>query len=543
MKYLKSLVNLNVYQSIRKTSLTISAWLCTLGGLVADVLTPIAPFAFYLFLLSLALLVVLSIIYAVGKKELLGALILAGISCFATGVFTLMQQGEKSGEVGILAAAVPGVEALQQQLGIIEKKLDDIKEDTETIVQSTARIESQSVEVLQTLSTIKDGIGNDDGIINTPASPEDHYHNARIHELAGDYAAARRSYLEYFNSDLPQIDPHLRFISFLKVQEGTAGARETYNELTARSSSPVPNYTRRLLLNTERRKEALKEYLAENPEFAPAAYHLSLEYSGNRLGSQTLADKREELQYLKAFQAADENGGFLRYMIDQELAAEWRADAEERRLTLENGQSSAILENPVSMSWMAHNAGWNGNIQISEPALDIFWNIQGKTSPISTGESGYNNPATGRPAPRAFFSLPKSQDDAVFEIRYIDSAGVERGPYEFQFTAQKESDDGNRRILEMTSTSWVLLRDYEGSTLLYFTQLLTYRGALAKIAYGINTDTPDKEFPFPAWNQTGLADIDGSFPIYQTVPNNTQFVTVQLTYKNGDQSSVVRFDR
>jgi hypothetical protein len=543
MKYLQSLVNRNVFQSVRKLSLTVSAWLCTIGSLVADVLQPIAPFAFYLFLISLSLLVVLSIIYAIGKKEILGALILAGISCAATGVFTLMQQGKTSEEIGILAATVPGIEALQSQLGIIDKKLDDLKEDTETIKASTARIESQSEAVLQSIEAIQEGINNDAGIIGSPRSPEDYYHNARIHELSGDYAAARRAYLEYFKSDLPQIDPHLRFISFLKVQEGTAGARETYNELTARSSSPVPAYTRLLLLNPDRRKEELKSYFDQNPEFAPAAYHMSLEFSESRLGSQTLSDKREELFYLKAFQEADENGGLLRYLIDQELATEWRTDAQERRTAIENGFSSTVLENPVSISWMAHNAGWNGNIQISEPALDILWNVKGQSGPTSTGDSGYNNPSTGKPAPRAFFSLPKSQPDSTIEIRYLDSNSVERGPYEFQFTAQKESDDGNRRILEMTSTSWVLLRDYEGSTLLYFTQLLTYRGALEKIEYGINTDTPDQSFPFPSWNKPGLADIDGSFPIYQTVPNETEYVTVQLTYKNGEKSPITKFYR
>jgi hypothetical protein len=545
MKYLQSLVNKNAYQNFRKTSLVVSSWLCAVGGFVADVLQPIAPFAFYLFLLSLVGLVIIGILFAIGKKDLLGALVLSIISIIATGAFTLMQQGEKSEEIGIVASTIPGVEALQKKLGIIEEKLDDIKQDTETIISSTTRIESKSDEMLQSLDVIKEGIGNAsaDGIIRNPASPEDHYHNARIHELGGDYAAARRSYLEYFKSDLPKIDPHLRFIAFLKVQEGTAGARETYNEVTARSQSPVPPFARLLLLPPDNRKAGLKDYFENHTDFAPAAYQLSLEFSQLRLGSQTISDKREEQRYLKAFQAADEAGGLLRYLIDQELATEWRSDAEQRLTILENGLSSNVLENPVSLNWMAHNAGWNGNIQISEPALDILWNIKGQTSATSTGDSGYNDPNTGRPAPRAFFTLPKNQQNTTIEIRYLDANGNEQGPFEFAFTAQKESDDGNRRILEMTSTSWVSFRDYEGNTLLYFSHLLTYRGSLATITYGLDTDTPDQEFDFPAWDQPGFAQIDGSFPIYLAVPNNTRFATIQLTYKNGDKSAIVRFDR
>lgn len=544
MNYLQSLVNKQAFLNFRKTSLLISSWLCTIGGLVADVLTPIAPFVFYIFLLSLVSMVVLSIFYFIGKRELIGGLILAAISTGATGLFTLLQQTGEAEEIGFVASAVPAVEALQEQLGIIEKQLDAIKEDTEAIAATTTRIETKSDAMLESLDEIRTGIAQTQtgGIITNPQSPEDHYHNARIHELGGDYAAARRSYLEYFKSDLPKLDPHLRFISFLKVQEGTAGARETYNEVTARSQNPMVAFAKLLLLNPDQRKAGLQEYWQQHSDFAPAAYQLSLEYSEMRLGSQTISDKREELRYLKAFEEADKAGGLLRYLIDQELAAEWRSDAEARLRLLQDSPSSAILENPVSISWMPHNAGWNGNLQIGEPVRDILWNIKGQ-SPISTGQSGYNDPRTGQPAPTAFFSLPKNQPDSTVEIRYIDTAGIERGPYEFAFAPQRESDDSNRRFIEMTSTSWLSFRDYDNNVLLYFTHLMTYRGALSKIEYGLNTDTPNQVFDFPPSNVPGVAPIDGSFPLYLTVPSNTRYATVQLTYKNGDKSRVMRFDR
>ncbi len=543
MKYLQSLFNRDVFQSVRKTSLIVSGWLCTVGGLVADVLQPVAPFVSYLFFLSVAILVVLSILYAIGKKELLGALILAGISTTATGLFALFQTGDEAEERGVVASSIPAVASLQESLGLIEKKLDEIKEDTQSIKESATRIESKSDAMLKALDVLNEGIGNDGGIIQNPTSPEDHYHNARLQELGGDYSAARRSYLEFFKSDLPRLDPHLRFISFLKVQEGTAGARETYNEVTARSPGPIPAYARLLLQDPQRRKTALANYASQNPDFAPAAYHLSLEYSQSRLGSQTLSDKREELVHLKAFQSADASGGLLRYFIDQELVQEWRDDASTRLTAIESQMSAEALENPVSLSWMANNSGWNGNIQIAEPALDIKWNVKGSSSPQSVGMSGFTDPNTGRPTPQSFFSLPKNQSDSVIEIRYTDASGIERGPYEFAFTAQKESDDGNRRILEATSTSWLSFRDYDGSVLLYFTHLLSYRGALSKIEYGLNQESPHQNFEFPPWDKPGIAMIDGSFPMFLTVPGNTTFATVRLTYKNGDTSQVMRFDR
>jgi len=543
MKYLQSLFNRDVFQSVRKTSLIVSGWLCTVGGLIADVLQPVAPFVSYLFFLSVAILVVLSILYAIGKKELLGALILAGISTTATGLFALLQTGDEAEERGVVASSIPVVASLQESLGLIEKKLDEIKEDTQTIKESATRIESKSDAMLEALDSLNEGIGNDGGIIQNPTSPEDHYHNARLHELGGDYSAARRSYLEFFKSDLPRLDPHLRFISFLKVQEGTTGARETYNEVTARSSGPIPTYARLLLLDPQRRKTALANYTSQNPDFAPAAYHLSLEYSLSRLGSQTLSDKREELAHLKAFQTADANGGLLRYFIDQELVQEWRADATARLTAIESQMSAQALENPVSLSWMANNSGWNGNIQIAESALDIQWNVKGESSPQSVGMIGFTDPNTGSPTPQSFFSLPNNQRDSVIEIRYTDASGIERGPYEFAFTAQKESDDGNRRMLEATSTSWLSFRDYDGSVLLYFTHLLSYRGVLSKIEYGLNQESPNQSFDFPAWDKPGIAMIDGSFPMFLTVPENTTFATVRLTYKNGETSRVMRYDR
>ncbi|MCH6255322.1 hemolysin XhlA family protein [Puniceicoccaceae bacterium K14] len=545
MKYLKSLSSLSSFQSVRQTSIVTSGWLCTVGGLVADVLQPLAPFAFYVFLLSLVTTATLSFLCFKGRKGLVGALVLSAIACLVMGFFTLLQQGDESEERGIVATTIPTIATLQDKLGLIEEKIDAIKEDTETIKDTTSRIESKSDQVIESLDTIKETIASfkTDGIINTPSSPEEHYHNARIHELGGDYSAARRSYLEYFKSDLPKLDPHLRFITFLKVQEGTAGARETYNAIATRSPSKMAPYAKILLLPTESRKQNLKDYFDENPSFAPAAYHLSLEFSELRLGSQTIANKRDELRYISAFQQADEQGGLLRHLIDQELAQEWRTDANSRKRTIENTTGIDALENPVSISWMNTNSGAQANIQIIEQALDIFWNIKGQSSPESVGQSTYNNPQTGKPAPNQFFYLPTNQQDCTIEISYTDAAGQKHGPYDFEYAAQKESNSSDIRILEMTKNSWGSFRDYDGKVFFYFSHLMAYRGTLSKIEYGANEETPNREFKFPAWNKAGIALIDETVPTHIIAPSSTQYITVQLTYKSGEKSTIARITR
>jgi hypothetical protein len=72
---------------------------------------------------------------------------------------------------------------------------------------------------------------------------------------------------------------------------------------------------------------------------------------------------------------------------------------------------------------------------------------------------------------------------------------------------------------------------------------MVFRGALEKIDYGLNTDTPNQNFNFPKWTTLGMATIDARTRTYINIGSNISFVTVQLTYKNGDKSPVVRFDR
>ena len=539
IRYLQAFGNATVYQSFRNTALAVTGSLCTVGGLVADVLQPIAPFASWLFYIALAAFLVLLFLYRRGRDDLLGGVAFSAVAAVVFGLIFALQSSGEAEEVGIVAAAIPGVADLQRQLGLIDEKLDAIASDTQSIRATTERLEASSEAVLRTLEEMRASFAGE-GLVANPSSPEEFYRNARLQELAGNYVAARQSYLQYFRFNLPMLDPHLRFIDFLKVQEGTAGARETYATLTAGASSDVAAYVALLLLPPAQRIAGLMQHAEANPDYAPAFYHLSLEYSERRLGTQSLADMRVEREQLEAFLAADERGGLLRHLIDQSLASQWREDAATRLQAL--AARSEVLDNPVSVSWTVNNAGYIGTVAIAEPALEVLWNVRGQGDPVSTGESGAVDMQTGRPAPRLFFELPRTQGNATIELRYRDAGGTLRGPFAFAFEARKESADSNRRMLEATTTSWLSFRDYDGKRLLYFSHLMTYRGAIERIRYGLNSDQPNRTYRFPAWRKPGIAPVDASTPLYLTVPRSTRFATVQLTYKDGSESPVYRND-
>ena len=75
---------------------------------------------------------------------------------------------------------------------------------------------------------------------------------------------------------------------------------------------------------------------------------------------------------------------------------------------------------------------------------------------------------------------------------------------------------------------------------------MSYRCSLASVRYGIDSETPDREFPLSECNTRdphSVRTADGKdSKIYMSVPKSTGFMSVQLTYRDGTQSAVKRFE-
>src|SRR6185437_9509260 len=88
------------------------------------------------------------------------------------------------------------------------------------------QIEAET-RTVEDIATRFDSLGSNRGLIATPKTPEEHYHNARIHELGGNFSAARKEYHDYLSANLEALDPWLNYEDMLKTSEGKAGAAES----------------------------------------------------------------------------------------------------------------------------------------------------------------------------------------------------------------------------------------------------------------------------------------------------------------------------
>ncbi len=528
----KLLSSIGSLRQSSNASLKFAGGLSACFGFVSDVLQPVAPFALALCLVSLIIFISLLCLRTFGreKRDVTSWILLSLFTFVVTGMMGLMKNSDTKEKRGVLAATIPVLSQLQNTLGMIQKEVSEIQE-------TTSRTE---VKVDQILKGVEN-IAQSGGVILKPKTSEEFYHNAKIHELGGDYAAARRSYLSYFKNDTGKIDPHLRFIKFLKVQEGTAGAREAYQEVTASSEGETVSYTKNLLLPREQRVQELLKYSEQHPDYGPVWYHLSLDYSYARVGNQTLTDRREELKYVKAFLQANQEGKVVKYFVDQELLSEWLADAEQRRKVIEDSVLGEKIKNPIEVAWSIDNTNvCRGTVTISEQASKIQWRPEGGTFK-EVKPLGPKNQMMAMA--QMMFPVAKGKKFLKIEVQYENSRGEVVGPYAFEHHLEKGISEEARKYLEMIRYQAVQAQNNPGNEserLLYFSNLLMYRVALKEIRYGFDTEVPDRDYKFPSADQN-FAPIPDEFMnnVAVKVPKGAQSAVIQWTYLNGEKSEVI----
>lgn len=376
------------------------------------------------------------------------------------------------------------------------------------------------------------------GLIPGAKTPEEHYHNARVHELGGNFGAARKEYAEYLSANLEALDPWLSYSAMLKAAEGKAGAVETVRYLDDRLQPPTISYQTVLALleDGDVRVKKLQTLAEKYPDFGPLPWLISQEFSEARRGDQTIADQRAEKEWLEKFRAAHAAGKFEKYFLDKKEALKWIEAAEARWAKL-SSTPERVLENPVTLTTQQSNSGWAVTFQIADfKAKELFYKLDGKGDFQSTGQLPMKNAQTGLPMINTYVPLPNlPPGEHTIEVKYVDKNEKMNGPYTLKFSTADEELAQGKMILNMTAGSWLSFRDYNGKVLLYFTHLLSHRPVINEIRYSLNSDKLDQTFKF---KPSDKSEIDSSDQVYLSVPDDSQFATVQVTYKDGTLSPV-----
>jgi serine/threonine protein kinase len=426
-----------------------------------------------------------------------------------------------------------------QPLRQVADNTERISQDSRRLADTSQEIRQDTKRIAETLEDLRDAFqaaARDADLIDKPRSAGQLYHNARVLERQGDYGAARDCYGQLFEMGVEYVDVHRNFQSTLKLREGIAGARRTYRQLPGDPHSPTRALALAMLEDQPERERRLQAIVDREPDFAPAVFELSRCSAEEAVGQQSLVHKNREKDLLETFLRLHEEGHLLRHFLDSSMAAEMVSDAE-RRLASLQALDAHVFEQPVRLTFNRQRRQWTVVFHLAETAREIFYRIDPADEFQSTGFIDHFDPKTGRQPPLTLASIPIQSACRTIEVKYLDIAGVERGPYKIPFDAETEILRDAIRKLGFVKQSWVNFGPGKEQDQLFFTVLARYHNFIREVRYAFDAATPTIVHELRDPDQP----IDGTN--YVTVPPETRFVVVQVTFVDGTQSEIVRYPR
>jgi hypothetical protein len=432
-----------------------------------------------------------------------------------------------------------------------QKTVEAVKQTTDTLAagqqQQAAqaeKLQATTEQIAASIDTIAKGfaaLAAQGGAIADPKRPDEYYHNARVYELSGDMLNARRSYLAFAGFDVDAIDPYTRFATLLRVQDGKAGAREVFGALADKGKALSIKLVHLLQFDDAQRLDKLNAFIAAHADFPPAYFLLAQEFSEDRLGSQSLSDKRSEATALTKFVSYEKDGGLLKYFVDQRELADWLDRSRSRLAAL--GDVLDPSRFAPTLTPMRSNQGWSMTISLPEPATGISWRL-GNSGPFTdTGLLAMNDQRTGKPMPNPSFELPDSTAATTIGIKYLDLRGRETGPFDISFDPDAALQQGSKQILDQFWTSWIAFDAGGNHGLVYFSQMLSFRCAIKQVHYGLNGAAPDKEIKMPPCDKKDPYAIPYDYQPYFKIADNVKSMSVQVTYTDDTKSPVREYKR
>jgi hypothetical protein len=190
-------------------------------------------------------------------------------------------------------------------------------------------------------------------------------------------------------------------------------------------------------------------------------------------------------------------------------------------------------------SFSRGGGGWTVVFSIVDPTLGISWRIGGGEY-HETGFLDTLDPRTRKRRPNPSIELSADTPASTIEIRYVDASGEMQGPFPIKFDPEAALIRDQRKILDMTATSWLSFREFNG-LLVYYTHLMSYRCAIRELRIGLDTAVPDRVLKMPPCNPRDPSAIPSSAQPYLKLVPTTQFVSVELTYSDGSVSEIKTF--
>jgi Caspase domain len=196
---------------------------------------------------------------------------------------------------------------------------------------------------------------------------------------------------------------------------------------------------------------------------------------------------------------------------------------------------------PIAM-FSRHNGGWTVVFSIADPTLGISWRMGDAGEFRETGFLDSLDPRTRKRMPNPSVELAADAQAATIQVRYVDTSGNMQGPFPIKFDPEAALIHDQRKILDMTATSWLSFREFNG-LLIYYTHLMSYRCAIREVRIGIDTAVPDRVLPMPPCDMRDPSVIPYDAKPYLKLSPSNQFVSVELTYRDGSVSEIKSFRR
>jgi hypothetical protein len=200
--------------------------------------------------------------------------------------------------------------------------------------------------------------------------------------------------------------------------------------------------------------------------------------------------------------------------------------------------SDAYLNAPVKLTVLPREDGWEGVIVIPYDGAEVFIRLPGEKEFHSTGFTKNNNTATGKPLPKTNVPLNGVNTKGTISIKYVDTQGHERGPFDTAFDPVVEFVNFAKRIMPKDVHELAPVHHWKNKRMVTLAQLLMFRAAITKLTVGPDPKDLSRVLQLPPPQKSfTMSEVSAEDAlITQDVPAEWKNVYLRVDYADGTSS-------